>query len=305
MRVVLWVPLALLIGACGPKTMEARMRDAERASERGSGYLDEAEKAAAALEPRKMQSALEDAREQLTRPDAPLHPETSMHLDRLRELEAKLPLVKAEREKRDLEVRLNKAREKVVPRVQAMLEVQETLDPAAPALRQLERLEDAAKAVKDAVEDEQDLFAKDADFAMWARSQRNKVDRALEAAARARRALAFNEGPAVAWRDALALQQQAKEKKAVADQHAALEQARAKLASCARGAKPFDEEKATSSTSFAVAGGKLMTPGQLAAACTRALKEGDAEFRKVTAALEAGRAKEKKQKAAADAKARK
>lgn len=304
MRVVSWVLMALLISACGPKTMAARLRDAERYSERGSASLDDAEKAGAALEPRKMQSALEDAREQLTKPDAELHPETSMHLDRLKELEGKLPLVKAAREKRDLEVRLNKAREKVVPRVQAMLEVLETLNPAAPALPQVERLEDAAKAVKDAVEDEQDLFAKDADFAMWAKSQRNKVDRALESAARARRAVAFNEGPAVAWRDAQALQQQAKEQKAVADKHAALEQARARLASCARGARPFDEEKATSSISFAVAGGRLMTPGQLAAACSRALKEGDAEFKKVTAALEAGRVKEKKQKAAGDSKAR-
>lgn len=305
MRVVGGVIVALLISACGPKTMEARMRDAERYADKAAASLDDADQAASQLEPKKMQSALEDAREKLSEKDAELHPETAMHLDRLKELEARLPQVKAEREKRDLELRLNKAREKVVPRVQAMLDAQEALSPSAPALAQVERLEDKAKDLKEAVDDEQDLFAKDADFAAWAKSQRNKVDKALEAAARARKGISFVEGPVVAYREALSLLQQAKEKKVTADKHATLEQARAKLATCERGGKQYDDEKATSSVAFAMPnGGKPQTPGQLAAACQKALKDGEAEFKKVTASLAAERAKAKKAKAAADAKAK-
>lgn len=284
MRVVGGVIAALLISACGPKTMEARMRDAERSADKASASLDDAEQAATQLEPKKMQSALENAREKLSEKDAELHPETAMHLDRLKELEARLPQVKAEREKRDLELRLNKARERVVPRVQAMLDAQEALTPSAPTLAQIDKLEDEAKDLKEAVDDEQDLFAKDADFAAWAKSQRHKVDKALEAAGRARKAVSFVEGPVVAYRDALALQRQAKDKKALAEKQAALEQARAKLATCERGAKQFDDEKATSSVAFAMPnGGKPQTPGQLMATCRKALQDGEVEFKQVTA----------------------
>lgn len=282
------VTALLLLVACGPKTMEARMRDAERLADRASTHLDDAEKAAAALEPKKMESALEDAKDVLSAKDIELYPEAQMHLDRYKELAARLPAVKAEREKRELEQRLNQARDKIVPRVQAMLEAQEALAPTAPTRAQCDTLDDRAKAVREAVDDDLDLFVKDADFAAWAKSQRTKVDKALEQSTRARRGVAFLDGPVADWREGLALQKEAKGKKSPGDKEAALREARAKLSACSRNAKTFDGDKATSSLAFAMPQGKPQTPGQLVTTCDKALKTVETEWKKALKALKKG-----------------
>jgi hypothetical protein len=281
MRVVSGFLVAMLISGCGPKTMEARMRDAERHADKAAGYLDDAEKAAMQLEPKKMESALADAKEKLLEKDTELHPETQMHLDRYKELAAKLPAVKAEREKRDLEIRLNKARDTIVPRVQALLEAQDALSPNAPTLAQCETLEAKAKDVREAVDDELDLFVKDADFAAWAKSQRNKVDKAMEAAARGRKGVTFIEGPVTSWKDALALQDKARGTKDPADKSAWLKEAKTKLAACERNARLADEEKATSTIAFTMPKGPAQTPSQLATTCQKAVKGVDADLKKV------------------------
>ncbi len=270
--------LILLATGCGPKTMEARMRDAEKLADRAAGYLDDAEKAMAALEPKQMQSALEDAKDVLARKDIELYPEAQMHLDRYRELNGKLAEVKATREKRDLEKRLNQARDKIVPRAQALLEAQEALVPGAPTRAACDTLEAKAKALKDAVDDDLDLFVKDSDFAAWARSQRNKVDKALDAAAHARVALAFLEGPVTSWREGVTLQKDAKAKKSAGDRETALREAKNRFADCAKAATPVAELKVT-------VDGKPMSPAQLVTVCDKALKGVEGEWKKAAAAL--------------------
>lgn len=276
---------ALLLSACGPKTMEARLRDAEKHADRAAGHLDDAQRAMEQLEPSPMEDALEEAKEELAEQDTGLHPEAGMHQDRYAELAAKLPQVKAEREKRDLEQRLDAAREKIVPRVHAMLETQEALTPAAPARELVEALESKAKAVREAIDDDASLFEKSPDFAAWVKSQRGKVDRALEQAARARRGLAFLEGPAAAWRDAQAKQVEARAKKTPGEKEPGLAEARERLAACEKDAGPFTQDAASSAVAFTLAGGKPQTPAQLQAACRAALKAADAELKKVRAAL--------------------
>lgn len=293
--------LALALSACGPKTMDARLRDAERMADRASGHLDRAEKAAIQLEPKEMESALDDAKSELGQKDIELYPESQMHFDRYKELAARLPLVKAEREKRDLDRRLNAARDKIVPRVQALLEAQEAVPPNAPTRAVLDTVESKAKAVKEAVDDELELFVKDADFAAWAKSQRNKVDKALEGVAKGRKGVAFLEGPAVAWREGLQLETDAKGKKDLADKEAALRESRTRLSACDRTTKPFVEDKVTEGTAFVMPQGKPQTPEQLAATCQADLKRVEAVWQKTLAALE----KEKAKKKAADAAAEK
>jgi colicin import membrane protein len=295
MRVPVGLVLALTLSACGPKTMDARLRDAERMADRASGHLDRAEKAAIQLEPKDMESA---AKSELGQKDIELYPESQMHFDRYKELAAKLPQVKAEREKRDLERRLNAARDKIVPRVQAMLEAQEAVTPAAPTRALVETLESKAKAVKEAVDDELDLFVKDADFAAWAKSQRNKVEKAQEAAARAKKGVAFLEGPVVTWREGVALEAEARGKKDPEDKESALREARARLSACDRAAKPFDEDKLTNGIAFVMPAGKPQTPAQLSATCQDELKDVEAQWKKVLASVEAAKAKKKAAEAA-------
>ena len=309
MRVPGGLILALVLGACGPKTMDARLRDAERLADRASGSLDKAEKAAIQLEPKDMESALAAAKKDLAEKDIELYPEAQMHFDRFKELESKLPAVKAEREKRDLGRRLNTARDKIVPRVQALLEAQEALVPAAPTAALVESVESKAKAVREAVDDELDLFVKDADFAAWAKSQRNKVDKALEGVARSKKGVAFLEGPVTAWKEGLALRVEAKGKKALADKENALRDARTKLSACDRTAKSFDEDKLTAAIAFVMPSGKPQTPAQLSVTCQKDLKDTATQWKKVLAALEtektmkkAQEAKEAKTRAAKEAK---
>ena len=289
--------LVLLLGACGPKTMDARLRDAEKLADRASNHLDRAEKAGAALEPKDMESALADAKRTLAEKDIELYPEAQMHLDRYQELANKLPQVKAAREKRDLDLRLNAARDKIVPRVQALTEAQEAVVATAPTRALVDAVEAKAKAVKEAVDDELDLFVKDADFAAWAKSQRNKVDKAVENVARARKGVAFLEGPAAAWKDGLALQKDAKDKKSLADKEAALRESRTKLTACEQASKPFDDDKVTSSIAFVMPAGKPQTPGQLAVTCQKALKDVEVEWKKALAALDVEKAKQKAKEA--------
>ena len=287
--------MALALSACGPKTMDARLRDAERLADRASGYLDRAEKAAIQLEPRDMETALDDAKGELKQKDIELYPESQMHFDRYKELAAKLPQVKAEREKRDLERRLNTARDKIVPRVQALLEAQEAMLPAAPTRASVEAVESKAKAVREAVDDELDLFVKDADFAAWARSQRNKVDKALEAAGKAKKGVAFLEGPVTAWKEGLALVADSKPKKDLSDKETALREARTRLSACDRAAKPFDDDKVTGAVAFVMPSGKPLTPAQLSTTCQGDLKDAEAQWKKVLAALDVEKAKKKAQ----------
>lgn len=303
MRVLWGLGVLLALSACGPKTMEARLRDAERIADRASGDLDRAEKFAIQLEPRDMENALDDAKRELAKKDVELYPEAQMHFDRYKELAARLPQVKAEREKCDLELRLNKARDKIVPRVQAMLEAQEALNPSAPTRALVEAVESRAKAVKDAVDDELDLFVKDADFAAWAKSQRNKVDKANESAAKAKKGVAFLEGPATSWKEGVALVADAKTKKDLSDKESALREARAKLSACDRAARPFDEDKVTGAVAFVMPSGKPQTPAQLSTTCQAELKDTEALWKKVLAELDAEKA-QKKAQAAKEQKAR-
>jgi hypothetical protein len=290
--------------------MDARLRDAEKLADRASAALDKAEKAAIQLEPKDMENALDDAKRYLGEKDSELYPEAQMNLDRYKELAAKLPQVKAEREKRDLERRLNTARDKIVPRVQALLEAQEALLPTAPTSALVDAVESKAKAVKEAVDDELDLFVKDADFAAWAKSQRNKVDKALEAVARSKKGVSFLEGPVTAWKEGLALRADSRAKKDLSDKESALRDARTKLSACDRTAKPFDEDKITSSIAFVMPSGKPQTPAQLAVTCQKDLKDTEAEWKKVLTAVDAEKAKKaaqvakEKAQAAKDEKAR-
>lgn len=295
MRVLITLlAISVLASACGPKTMQARLRDAEKLADKASEALDRAEKAGNDLEPKDMERALEDAKEYLTAKDSELYPEAQMNMDRYQEIAAKVPAVKAAREKRDLDLRLNKARDRIVPRVQAMLESQDALVPTAPTKSKCEDLEERSKALKDAVNDDLELFVKDADFAAWAKSQLKKAEVGIDAAKSARRGLAFLDGPVDAWKEALAKYKDARKVKDPEDKEKQLGEVRAKYASCMKDGRAFENDKATKELAFAMPEGKPQTPTMLVATCEKALKSGEKEWKAVqTAAAKAKAAKNK------------
>jgi len=297
MRVRAGVLLAVLAltGACGPKSLEARTRQAEKSADEAAEALDRAQKAAEALEPDDLDDALADAKKALADPDIHLYPEAGMHQDRYQELAAKAPEVRAAREKRDLEARLDKARSEVVPLVQAMLEGTEGLTPASATDEKVEAVEKAARRVKERVDDDKGLFAKSPDFKDWAENQLRKADKALEAAARAKKGVAFKAGAVAALAQAKSKRAEAK-KLAVKDRVDALEEAKKQLAACEAGAQAAAKDKDLQAVGFPV-DGKPLTPEKLDKACKDQGKQLEPELKKAKDALKKAEAAEKKKAA--------
>ena len=65
------------------------------------------------------------------------------------------------------------------------------------------------------------------------------------------------------------------------DKETALRESRTKLSACDRTAKPFDEDKVTTSTAFLMPQGKPQTPGQLSTTCQHDLKRVETTWKKV------------------------
>lgn len=278
---------ALSAASCGPRTMQVRQRHAEELSDEVSSALVEARKSADVVEPTAMERALARAEEALGSPDIDLYPGTKMQRDELRELGARLPEVRKERERRDLEKRAAAAREKIGPRAATLERTLEGFSLAAATKRALESLEDQALDVVKRLDDEKDLSEKNKDFGQWARGQREKAQKALEAVAKGKRALAFLDGPVEAMRDGLELHKKALAKKVPADRVPALAKAKTQLTACEKDAGAASTDAALASVAFAMPGGKR-TPAQVTRVCRAELVSVDRDLRAASAAAKKG-----------------
>ncbi|MEW5742714.1 MAG: hypothetical protein AB1938_27600 [Myxococcota bacterium] len=298
MRLRLGVLLAVVAlgGACGPKSIEARTRHAEKRADEAAEALDRAQKAADALEPDDFEDALKDAKDALADPDINLYPEAGMHQDRYAELSGKLAAVRAAREKRDLEAKLDKARSDIVPMVQAMLDATESLTPANATEDKVQVVEEKAKELKERVKDEQALFAKSPDFKDWAENQLRKADKALEVAARAKKGLAFKAGPVAAHALAKAKRAEARKSKPK-EKLEALTEAKKQLAACEAGARAGAKDKDLQAVAFPVGGKAALTPEKLEKACEDLDKQLEPELKKAREAFKKWEAAEKKKAA--------
>lgn len=273
--------------------MQARLKDAERLADKANTALDDAERSAEAYEPKQMEASLEDAHRLLLEKDIDLYPEAQLHIDRYKELVARVPAVKAEREKRELVKRLDEARDAIVPRSHAATDAMGRIVPNAPTRESCDRLESTGKELKAAIDSSEDVFAKDADFAAWARGEKTKSDKALEGVPKCRRALAFLDGPVASRTRGLELQRGAAKEKDPASRAKVLAEARTELSACAREGKGFDADKVTQAIAFVMAKGKPQTPAQVITTCEKALKKADADLKKATDAAKKAAASKK------------
>ena len=256
-----------MVVGCGPKTSNARMKDSERRADQVNRSLDQAQDAETRLEPKDAESALEDAKKGLMDPDINIYPELDLMVDRYKELQAKLDAVRAERTKRDLDQKLNKARDKVVPAVQKLSEATDKLSATAPTQEQIEAVEDPAKDVRDGVDDAKDLFVRDPDFALWAKSQRAKAEKALEEVARAKAKLKLIEGPGGAWLEAQKLIKDARSGLKPDEQQDKLTAAKGRLEACIKDGNALRADPALPAEKVKVGNGPPQTPAQLVAGC--------------------------------------
>lgn len=285
--------VGLGLSGCGPKSIEARTRLAERHADEAAEALERAQKAADALAPEDMADALRDAKDALGDPDINLYPESGMHQDRFHELSAKLPEVQAAREKRDLELKLDAARSELVPLVQALLEASDGLSPANATAERVAAVESNATKLKARVTDDQALFAKSPDFRDWADNQVRKADKALEVAGRAKKGVAFKDGAVAAAVEAKAMRADAKKRKVPAEKLAALEAARTALGACVKGAAAAAKDKELSALTFPV-DGRALTPAKLEKACRDSQKSLTPELKKAKDAAKKAEAAAKK-----------
>lgn len=278
MHRLLWLPLVVFFTACGPRTMQVRLKDAERAAQRADQRLEEAQAAADAAQPEKLQRALDAAKKELNDKDFSLASGAHEYLDRYNELVGRVPTVKQDREHRDLVQRIEAVKAQLAPGVQALSDAQAALPMSAPTAAAIADVELAAKALTDALAPQQALLSSTPESAQWTRARQDAAVKALDAAARGRKGLAFLEGPAAAWREGVALQADAKPK-APAEQAQALAAAKEKLTACATGARTFADDKSIGALAFTMPDGKTQTPTQLAATCQKALKPLESELR--------------------------
>lgn len=272
MRLGAFLLLLLALGtACGPKSMRQRMRDSERIADRASAALDDADRAAKELEPDKLDRALEEAQRHLMEKDIELYPEAGMLGDRLVELKKKSAEVRAERERVDLEKKLDAAREKIVPRMQALREAVDALLPDAPTSAQVEAVEKAARRAREDLDDAKDLLSRNADFAGWAKGQYAKVDRAQDAVKTAKKKVAFLEGPVATRAEAAKLWKEAKKTREPEPRLKLALDAADKFIACIRDgeAQVKDQELATASISV---GGKPTAPVSVVGGCKEDLE---------------------------------
>lgn len=293
LRLGVLLAVVALGSGCGPKSIEARTRHAEMRADEAAEALDRAQRAADALEPEELKDALADAKDALTDPDINLYPEAGMHQDRYAELAGKVAAVKAARDKRDLEARLDKARTDIVPLVQAMLDATESLTPANATAEKVQVVEDKAKELQARMKDEQPLFAKSPDFKDWAENQLRKTDKALEVAAKARKGLTFKAGPVAAHAAAKAKRAEAKKAKPK-ERLEALQEAKKQAAACESGARAGAKDKDLQAHAFPVGGKAALTPEKLEKACADLDKLLAPELKKATEAFRKWEAAEKK-----------
>jgi hypothetical protein len=290
----LWLLVCLPLLACGPKSMEARMRVAEKRADSVSKSLDQAEKAENDLEPKEAESNLEDAKKGLMDPDINLHPELEMLVDRFKELQARLDATKQAREKRDLDKRLEKARDEVVPAVQKLADALEKLSPNAPTKDQISVVEDDAKKVREGVDDAKDMFVKDPSFASWAKSQRAKAEKALDEVTKAKARLRFIEGAGQQLLDAQSKAKEARALKSLDDKAARLQEAKDLLDKCTTQGPAAIADPLLKDAQLKILPGKPQPPAAVVTACTTALKTVTADLEKTRKAIAKSAPKKRK-----------
>lgn len=188
----------LATSACGPKSIDAKMKSADKKSDQIGALLDDAERAFAAVEPKKAEDALRDAGKLLNDPDMQFSPEREMFANRHAELLQKLNEVREARRAKDIEDAVRSERAEIGPSLQAMKDAAETV--ASPKVDE-GKVADAKAAVAalekavGATDDRRVLALKDSSFVGYLKRAKAETEKARALVTNAERKLKFLAGP--------------------------------------------------------------------------------------------------------------
>lgn len=214
-KVWVWAGTLLLsvLLACGPKSMKARIADGERISDRAAAALDDGEKALAAGDLDRAEDRVRDAERALADPDVATNPESELLKTRLADLKAKVPEARWQRHKEELAKKVAARREIISKSVTQFRRAIGELEEKPGDRAALQAARDAARRVRDDVEWDKDLPAKDLEFKGYLDGLRQDLEDGNKALATAEKVMELVDGPLRARDEAAAASGKAKAEK--------------------------------------------------------------------------------------------
>jgi hypothetical protein len=224
MTVRCWVFVLLVaLAGCGPKSLDAKMKDADKLSDRIGGLLDLAERSIGEAKPKEAEDALAEAAKLLAEPDMNYSPEREMYASRHAEIAPRLNEAREARKQKDIEEAVVNERAEIGPSLQAMKDGAEAITGPKVDEKLIEAARDSVTALEKAVgaSDERRLFAlKDPSFLGYLKRAKAETEKARAVVTKAEKKLKFLKGPVMLKQKATDELKQSKSEKDAAKKRA-------------------------------------------------------------------------------------
>ncbi len=189
----------LLAIACGPRTLKQKLLNAERRTGEAETLLDEADRAMQELEPDLAAEKIAAAKQAMADPDVEYYPERHMVRERLQVAEQRLPAVREERARRDLERAAAERQKEVESELETLRKALQAAQDRTAKSSELSDLAAAIDDVQDELEDGREIESKHQGYARLAAEARGVVEVAVRERDLLKAKIAFLEGPAEEW----------------------------------------------------------------------------------------------------------
>ncbi len=189
----------LLAIACGPRTLKQKLLNAERRTGEAETLLDEADRAMQELEPDLAAEKIAAAKQAMADPDVEYYPERPMVRERLQVAEQRLPAVREERARRDLERAAAERQKEVESELETLRKALQAAQDRTAKSSELSDLAAAIDDVQDELEDGREIESKHQGYARLAAEARGVVEVAVRERDLLKAKIAFLEGPAEEW----------------------------------------------------------------------------------------------------------
>ncbi len=301
-RTLIAFSAALALAACGPKSMQAKIREGEHLSDRATEALDEADKALQAYELDRAEDRLRDAEDALSRPEVSTNPESDLLKSRLDELKAKVAPARAELARRELAKKVDARRDIISKSVtafrKALMESERKLDRAS-----VQAARDAARKVTEDIDWDKGLQEKDSEFKAYTEGIRQDLASSAQELSTTERTIEFLEGPLKDHDDAAARAEQARTEKKPDVRLEHYKFAVDRFRQCDANAQKMIQATAALENAAIEDAGKPTTPGKIARTCAFEAKRLEVKLAATqkaadAAAKKAARAAEKAARAA-------
>jgi len=294
--------LALALGACGPKSMQAKIREGEHLSDRATEALDDAERAIEAYELDRAEDRLRDAENALSKPEISTNPESELLKSRFEELKAKIAPAREELARREIAKKVGARREIIAKSVtafrKALLESERKLDRAS-----IQEARDAARKVNEDIAWDRELQEKDPEFKAYTEGIRQDLEGSAQELSMTERTIEFLEGPLKDHDEAAARAEQARTEKKLDVRLEHLKLAVDRFRQCDANAQKMLQATAALENAAIEDAGKPTTPGKISRTCAAEAKKLEVKLAATqkavdAAAKKAARAAEKAARAA-------